>query len=365
MYVGWYLLFTVGLGSVAAHAQGPENVLVVTNSESGVSEKIGEYYMQRRAIPKANLCQINSAPDEEIQRDDYVQKVEKPVAKCLTSGGLQEKILYIVTTLGVPLKIAGQNQHLDSTGASVDSELTLLYGRLKGIKYKLEGVVANPMFGHVDMPFTHPAVAMYMVTRLAGYDFEDVKGMIDRALLASDRGKVVIDVRADNNAEGNGFLREAAAKIPKDRLVFDDSPKVLYGEKDVIAYASWGFNDPDRKRRVVGFTWLPGAIMTDFVSNNGRTFARPPANWTLGTWANVASWFAGSPQNLSADEIHEGVTGISGHVYEPYLAFTPRPDAVLPAYMAGRTLAESFYVGIRGLSWQNIVLGDPLCRLKH
>ena len=39
--------------------------------------------------------------------------------------------------------------------------------------------------------------------------------------------------------------------------------------------------------------------------------------------------------------------------YEPYLAYCPRPDYVLPAYYSGRTLAESFYLGIPGLSWMN------------
>ena len=50
----------------------------------------------------------------------------------------------------------------------------------------------------------------------------------------------------------------------------------MYGEKQVIAYASWGSNDPNRKQRHLGFEWLPGAIATEYVSTNGRTFAKPP-----------------------------------------------------------------------------------------
>ena len=79
---------------------------------------------------------------------------------------------------------------------------------------------------------------------------------------------------------------------------------------------------------------------------------------------NSARFFAGSPQSLTADYLHEGATGASGHVFEPYLALTPRPDYLLPAYLNGRTLAESYYLALRALSWQNIVVGDPLCRLK-
>ena len=145
--------------------------------------------------------------------------------------------------------------------------------------------------------------------------------------------------------------------------MLDDTAQVLLDQKDVIAYAGWGSNDPARHQRFLGFTWLPGAIMTEFVSTDGRTFQMPPQNWTLGNWNGQNSWFAGSPQSLSADYIHEGATGAAGHVAEPYLGFTPRPDLLLPAYYSGRTLAESYYLSIRALSWQNIVIGDPLCSL--
>ncbi|HEX5430948.1 MAG TPA: TIGR03790 family protein, partial [Bryobacteraceae bacterium] len=146
-------------------------------------------------------------------------------------------------------------------------------------------------------------------------------------------------------------------------VLLDESSKVLYDEKDVIGYASWGSNDKNRHRRFTGFKWLPGAIATEFVSTDGRTFQRPPKDWNISDWASPKLWFFGSPQTLSADFILEGATGASGHVYEPYLAMTPRPDLLLPAYYHGRNLAESYYLAIPRLSWQNIVIGDPLCSL--
>jgi uncharacterized protein (TIGR03790 family) len=146
--------------------------------------------------------------------------------------------------------------------------------------------------------------------------------------------------------------------------VQDDSAKVLTDKKGVIGYASWGSNDPDRKHRLTHMEWLPGGIATEFVSTDGRTFLRPPEKWELGSWSDKATWFAGSPQSMAADYIHEGASGASGQVNEPYLTFCPRPEFVLPAYYSGRTLAESFYMGIPGLSWMNIVIGDPLMRLK-
>jgi uncharacterized protein (TIGR03790 family) len=350
--------------AITVRAQGPRNVLVVVNRQSADSQKIGEYYVNRRAIPANHICRLSVTADEEISREIYTRDVEEPVAECLTSRKLVEQVLYIVTTLGVPLKIAGAGNPQGTTAAAVDSELATLYLKIKGKTLSLSGPLTNPLFGKTGAPFRHPDFPIYLVTRLAGYDYEDVVHMIDHALEAVDRGKVVIDVRADENTPGNQWLRAAAAQVPQDRLILDDSARVLYDQTDVIAYASWGFNDPDRHRRTLGFHWLPGAVMTEFVSTNGRTFRRPPPEWTLGNWKDSSKWFAGSPQDLCADEIHAGVTGASGHVYEPFLALTPRPEYLIPAYLEGRTLAESYYLAIPAISWQNIVLGDPLCRLR-
>ena len=63
---------------------------------------------------------------------------------------------------------------------------------------------------------------------------------------------------------------------------------------------------------------------------------------------------------MIADYIHEGVTGISGYVYEPYLQACERPQILFPAYVQGLNLAESFYLAMPYLSWQTVVVGDPL-----
>ena len=349
-----------------AQAQTPAQVLVVINKRSPISSSIGQYYMRQRHIPPGNLCTIDTADENDISHDIYVSDIETPIGKCLKRKNLTESILYIVTTQGVPLRVGGTGStaQLKNTGASVDSELTLLYQKLHGATIPLEGPVPNPFFQKRDAPFRHPQFPMYMVTRLAGYDMADLKALVDRALLARNTGKFVIDLRADNATPGNQWLRAAALLIPKDRLILDDSATVLYGIKDVIAYASWGSNDFDRHQRNVHFEWLPGAIATEFVSTDARTFKRPPDTWNIGSWGDKAAWFMGAPQTLIADYLHEGASGAGGQVDEPYLGFCPRPDFVLPAYFQGRNLAESFYMGITGLSWMNVVIGDPLMHLQ-
>ena len=358
------LCIGMSMGNGVASGQTPERILLVVNTNSSVSVAIGEYYVTRRHIPTKNVCRISAPLEEEIRRSDYDIKIAGPISACLRERGLVESVLCIVTTLGVPLRIYGTNG-MGGDRASVDSELTALYGDLKtGRPHQLSGPLPNPFYGHRDKSFSHPEFPMYLVTRLAAYDLDGVKAMIDRSLVAKNQGKFVIDLSDNNDAQGNDWLRNAAILLPKNRVVFDDTTLSLSGEKDVIGYASWGSNDGNRDRRFLKFQWLPGAIATQYVSSDGRTFVRPPDKWkSRPQWDDPRDMFAGSAQGLSADYILEGATGASGHVYEPYLTFTPRPDLLLPAYYQGRTLAESYYLSMPALSWQNIVIGDPLCSL--
>jgi uncharacterized protein (TIGR03790 family) len=276
-------------------------------------------------------------------------------------------VLYIVTTGGLPLRIpevAAGAKEMAVDSAAVDSEPTFLYADLKqGKAHPIAGPVANPFFGRREAKFGHPEFPIYLVTRLAAYDLAGVKAIIDRGLHAANQGKFVIDMKSSGPQEGDSWLRQAANLLPKDRVVFDASEKVIYDQEGVIGYAGWGSNDRNRHRRFLGFHWLPGAIATEFVSSDGRTFQRPPDNWNITDWKSPQLWFAGSPQTLTADYLLEGATAATGHVDEPYLSMTPHPEYLLPAYASGRNLAESYYLSIRVLSWQNIVIGDPLCSL--
>ena len=339
------------------------SVVLIVNGQSPASVEIGEYYARRRSIPRSNVCRIGAPEQEEIDRRTYETDIETPIAACLSDRRLIETTRYLVTTLGVPLKIRGSGGP-DGTAAAVDSELTLLYRGLHGAEFSPAGRSPNPLFSVRDEVFSHARFPIYLVTRLAAYSVESVKAMIDRALIAQNRGYVVLDLSSAKDIAGNNWLRTAAILIPKERLILEESPDVLYGQKQVIGYASWGSNDRRRDRRHLDFEWLPGAIATEYVSTNGRTFQRPPDDWSFGRWDERATWFAGSPQSLTADLIEAGATGASGHVYEPFLHATPRPEYLFPAYLSGKNLAESYYRAIPSLSWMNIVVGDPLTVLS-
>ena len=65
-------------------------------------------------------------------------------------------------------------------------------------------------------------------------------------------------------------------------------------------------------------------------------------------------------QSLIGDLIRAEATGGAGHVAEPYLDATIRPQVLFPAYLAGFNLAEADHLAMPYLSWQTVVIGDPL-----
>jgi uncharacterized protein (TIGR03790 family) len=252
----------------SALAQGPENILLVVNKDSKVSKAVAAYYRARRNIPPEQVCSIKTWDEEEIDRAIFDKEIRRPILDCLQRGKLQDRVLYIVLTKGVPLKIKAAEQENDH--ASVDSELTLLYQDLLGKPRVLRGSVPNPYFvGHRGgklVRFSHREFPIYLVTRLDGYDLADVRALIDRSQTPSREGRFVLDLSRDDNATGNNWLREAAEKlkeagIPSSRILLDTSEVFVTGQKDVLGYASWGSNDGADPSRFLHNTWANGGLL--------------------------------------------------------------------------------------------------------
>ena len=191
-------------------------------------------------------------------------------------------------------------------------------------------------------------------------------GLIERGRAPARDGAIVLDQRAGlGNRQGDAWLAEAAKRLSAagfaDRVSLETSTAVASGAKRVLGYFSWGSNDPAITRRRFDFGFVPGALAAMFVSTDARTLREPPAEWALGSWQDRKTYFGGSPQSLLGDMIREGVTGATGHVAEPFLDGTTRPHILFPAYVAGANLAEAFYRATPFLSWQTVVIGDPLC----
>ncbi|MBZ5496032.1 MAG: TIGR03790 family protein [Acidobacteriia bacterium] len=363
------LILPILLLAVAVQAQSPENVLLVLNESSPLSLEVGQYYAQKRGVPSQNILRIRTTLSDEISRDDFTLQIERPISAWLNRNSAQDRILYIVLTKGIPLRVAGTNG-ADGTVASVDSELTLLYRKLVGQQVPAAGRISNPYFlgdapvGRASQ-FSHEAFDIFLVCRLDGYTSADIRALIDRGFAPSAEGKILLDQKGSPNDKGDSWLQVAAdwlnANGFKDRAILDTGSNILREQNGVLGYYSWGSNDPAIRIRHFSLGFVPGALAAMFVSSDGRTFTEPPPDWQVGPWDDKSPKFAGSPQSLAGDLIRDGVTGVAAHVAEPYLEATIRPQILFPAYLSGFNLIESYYLAMPFLSWQTIIVGDPLC----
>jgi Tfp pilus assembly protein PilF len=159
-------------------------------------------------------------------------------------------------------------------------------------------------------------------------------------------------------------MQRAAERLAKqghqDRVVLEPTSKAARGIDTVLGYYAWGSADSENRVRKVWMAFMPGSIAANLASFDARTFKRPPEEWVPSGSADKGSWFEGSSDTLIGDLIRDGVTGVAGQVGEAYVMGAVRPEILFPAYLAGFNLAESFYLASPTLSWQQVVIGDPL-----
>lgn len=355
----------VALGSGPAWGQSAANVLLVVNEASPESIEIGAYYAKARQIPADRIVRLSAPVSDSVSRPVFDASVHAPIWAFIARRLLHDEIHYIVLTKGVPLRVEGTGG-VNGTVASVDSELTLLYRRMLGIAVPVVGRLDNPLYlGEKPIsdakPFSRRNSDVYLVTRLDGFTVADVKALIDRGLKPEQKGQIVLDQRGPVvERGGDEWLQEASDRlttIPNGPPVQLESTRaVAKVDGPVLGYFSWGSNDPGNQLRVMGLQFANGAIGAMFVSTGARTFREPNPNWRP-----APSGFGTGGESLIGDLIREGITGVVGQVAEPYLDAIVRPQILFPVYLNGFNLAESFYLSMPFLGWQDIVVGDPLC----
>jgi uncharacterized protein (TIGR03790 family) len=331
-----------------------DDVLVVINSNSAISEQVGTYFASNRNIPAINIAHINAPTDEEID-DATFSSLRSQIEAYLTSNNLVNNINYIVTTKGVPLKVnRGNTFSTSSPSSSVESELTMILGSYSS-SIGGNGIVYSPYY-YQTAHFSRAAYGIYLVTRLDGYSYDEIKGLIDRGgpntPFSKTNAKFVLDEDPDWNSQLPGLntsMASAQTILASKGLstVLDQSTTYMTDQSNVIGYTSWGSNDhyADQYTQYAKphNAWVPGAIAETYVSTGGRTFTSPP---TYG-------------QSLVADLVEEGLTGVKGYVYEPYSFAMATVSVLFDRYTSGYTLAESYYMSSRSLSWMDEVIGDP------
>ena len=396
----WALAACAGAQEGAQEGQPQDaaaaRVVVVCNRQSAISRAVAGDYQRRRgvhALVEVSCADASlKADDETIAYVDYLSAIEAPLRAFLAA---HPGIDYIVLTKGVPIRVKDAPRGVFHGLLALDSVLAALdydhdpHAREVDITDKAFGAAfhghawAN-RFWNSQAPFSHARCGGWLVTRLDGYTAADAIGLTTRALMAEAQaaagqpapGPILLDVCpsagtgdpahvpvalvpgspggplviagesrwGDWNADlarAEGLLRARA--IP---CRLDASGVFAGGEHALMGYASWGSNDSHYDAaayHALGFA--PGALAETAVSTSARTFLPTSGG-----------------QSLIADLISQGLTGGKGYTDEPLLQAIAAPSILFERYTQGWTLADSLYAASALVGWQDIVIGDPLCR---
>jgi len=390
------------LGGGIGFALEPDEILVIANRQIAVSERIVNYYCEKRKIPKKNIIYLALGynPREGISRDDYERSLALPIRRELQRR-FPGEIRCLVTTYGIPIKVGPrglllgmggklnelkllvseekqrlerleQDPALDSnqmsiqkkqinqkitqmqleidrisgkeTNASVDSELSMVLFR----PYELYRWQPNMLRGDVlGLGFR-----TLMVSRLDGPNYKIIKGLIDKALTAEKtglKGIAYIDsrgiVKKDLYGHFDQSLRDLAEFIRSSTKmpIKAEQTGQLFAPgscPQTAVYCGWY----SLGKYVDAFDFVDGAVGFHIASVEAQKLRDP----------NSSTWCAAM--------LADGITATMGAVDEPYLHTFPQPKAFFVELFKGGCLVEAYYHTKPYNSWQLVLIGDPLYR---
>jgi hypothetical protein len=413
------LLLPMVASSLAAEIT-KDNVLMVVNAASADSLAIRDAYLAK--YPGVRVWTYTGSTDVSTERTTFDSELRGPLDTYLRSQPsgetqpLYKTIRVLVLTKGIPRRIWDIDGHTIGDdvnamiteftnnrfdAACVDSDLVLLHQNLSagsepepagGPKNYANNYVFNPFYqttSRIDsfsrdnatvaknLTFSgygwinglgRPSVKLtagdiYLVTRLSGYTAAEAIAALNRTgTIGIDRSQVslVFDGDATNGHDvgdyGAACTLLAAERIP---CVHDVTDTFLTtSSNNLLGYASYGVNHRPSPpispsglyiTDLLSFQLNPGAVFNTYESFNGRNFETPSPHDAHG---QVADW------------IRVGGTCGLGHVFEPLASGVAR-DSILYDRMLLRewTYVEAAYAALPYISWENVVIGDPLARL--
>lgn len=83
-----------------------DHMAVIVNRNSAGSEAVARHYVERRGLTAGQIIALDLHEDETITRDDYENTVVRPLRQILEERHLAPRIRCLVTTYGVPIRVA-------------------------------------------------------------------------------------------------------------------------------------------------------------------------------------------------------------------------------------------------------------------
>jgi len=361
----------------AKEADLASRLVLLANSREPDSIRLAEFYADKRGVPRANIVALPLPETESITWREFIDQVYQPVQDELYRRGWIEgtatslldrlgrkrygftghHISYLVVCRGVPLRIYNDptllpvkparriaDQFNKNEGA-VDAELSLLAQS----GYDIIAMVSNPLFAN-ERPSALDAEMVVKVSRLDGPTFESARHLVTSALTGERHGllgRYYVDAKGPH-ADGDQWLESVRTQLQD--LGFDgdtESTGETFG-------AGARFDAP-----VLYFGWYARNLNGPFMREN---FTFPPGAVAVHIHSSSASTLRSNTEGWCGPLVARGVAVTVGNVFEPYLQLTHRPNLLLRALTLGRNFGDAAYYALPALSWQAVIIGDPLYR---
>jgi uncharacterized protein (TIGR03790 family) len=372
------LLSLAPLHAAPPTAIPPETVAVVYNSRVPESFELAQAYAEARAIPEAHLLGIALPDTASIARADFNRQLRDPLAaEFLRQGWLtrertaegtfkvtHSKIKVLVSMRGIPYKISTTETlprtdaegkklarwHIKQDDASVDAELTLL----GNTSYAIEGPLENPYFKSTT-PFLDAEIdPMILVGRIDGPTWEDCTRMIADAVAVEKTGLwgmhyLDLAKKVEGGYQLGDDWIESIARTNRELgfpTVIDrhrDTFVTNYPMDHAASYFGWYTTNRNGPFLNPDFRFRKGAVAVHLHSFSATDLRNPDTHWT-------------------GPLLSKGAAATLGNVWEPFLQLTHHFDLFQQRLLEGFTLAEAAYSALPALSWQSVVIGDPLYR---
>jgi uncharacterized protein (TIGR03790 family) len=304
----------------------PADLAVVINTADPLSVAIGNYYVDKRHIPKGNVVRIHfDAARDEIPEAEFSllkAQVEKAVSSHVQAYALTWARPYRVGCMSVTSAFAFG---FDAAFCSKECKETRV----------------SPYFNaRTQRPYDD--LQMRPAMSIAAVDFAQGKALIDRGINASRNGPrgtayLLVNER-DAPRSGRKAEYSQAAAIAGQRVgvqILRDAD--LRGLPNVMFYFTGAASVPNLQTN----QFLPGAVGDHLTSFGGM--------------------LTDSPQMSSLEWLKAGATGSYGTVVEPcaFLGKFPDVRVVIGHYLAGETLIEAYWKSV-AMPGQGIFIGEPL-----
>lgn len=340
-------------------------VAILYNSSIPESKELAEYYAQQRGIPHNNLIGLKLSAANTFSREEYTSTLLNPLREVFDKNQWWERrknsegnlvsvrndIKLIVCMRGVPygIKRSSDPMYGQLNEASVDSELATM-----GIENTpTERFVGNPYYKK-DEPFVESQLQhLVLIGRVDGPSYATARRLIDDAVSTEKTGlwgMCYLDLYKKGGAYklGDTWINNIETQNWKKGI-----PTTKDNNSQTFL-TNYPFENPS-----LYYGW--------YTTNLNGPFLNPNLKFQKGAIAVHLHSF--SAQDLRSDKskwcgalLERGAAATIGNVYEPFLQFSHNFDIFHDRLLKGYTLVEAAHMAHPNLSWQGVVLGDPLYR---